>query len=95
MKNWKKEKTRRGLSKWTNDSGRWIYVTSTKNIQGDRVYQVDSNHPSFWINARIFSTRNKAINFAEDFMKRHQDSSDGEIIFGQGVDLRTMRKPKY
>jgi len=68
---WKKEKTRRGLSQWTNDDGRFIYVNLTKNTRGENIYMVDSNHPMFWVNARLFSTRQEALDFAKDFMRRH------------------------
>jgi len=92
MKGWKKVKTRRGLSRWENDAGRWIYVTATTDLRGERIYQVDSNHPKYYSNATMFGTREKALAHAKDFMQRHPEASAGDIIFNQGVDLKTMRK---
>jgi len=91
---WKKEKTRRGLSQWTNDAGRFIYVTAVTNTRGENVYQVDSTHPAFYHNAQFFETRDKAMRFAKKFMRDYKDSSPGDVIFNQGVDLRTMRKTR-
>ena len=92
LKYWKKEKTRRGLSKWINDAGQFTYVTSSTGTRGDKVWVVDSNHPQYWSSASYFDNRDKAIAHALDFMKRHDTESAGHIIFSQGVDLRTMRR---
>ena len=93
MKNWKKQKTRRGLSKWVNDVGKFMYVDSDTNTRGESVWVVDSNHPQYYINATYFDSRAQAMAHALDFMSRHdKPSSAGEIIFSQGIDLKTMFK---
>ena len=92
MKNWKKQKTRRGLSKWVNNAGQFMYVTNATNTMGKGMYTVDSNHPQFWLTASYFDTRAKAMAHALDFMQRHDEPSAGNIIFGQHVDLKTMFK---
>jgi len=92
MNIWKKKKTRRGLSQWENDSGRFVYVSSTTNTRGEKVWVVDSNHPLYYINATYFDSRAKAMAHALDFMRRHDETSPGDIIFSQNVDLRTMNK---
>jgi len=94
MKNWKKQKTRRGLSLWKNDVGKFIYINSSKRAHsGKNVYIVDSNHSKYYLTSTYFDTRAKAMAHVLDFMSRHDNpSSAGEIIFSQGVDLKTMFK---
>ena len=71
LKDWKKTKTRIGLSKWINDYGIWIYVTSTKNIRQEKIYGVDSNHPNFYSNMQFFETNSQALKFARAYMRKH------------------------
>jgi len=92
MKTWKKEKSRRGLSIWKNEVGKFIYVRSSERVSGEKVYIVDSNHPKYYMSSTYFDTRAKAMAHALDFMRRHDELSPGEIIFGQHVDLKTMFK---
>lgn len=68
---WKKEKTRRGLHKWNNQDGNFIYVTGTQNLKGDKIYMVESTHKNFGFNSKKFKTMQEGLKYAKEFMERN------------------------
>ena len=71
LKDWKKINIRREMDKWEDNYGRWIYITKTKNISGKKVYGVDSNDPNFYNNMQFFKTKQEALKFAKEYMRKH------------------------
>lgn len=70
LKDWKLEKTRRGLIKWTNlYKQEYIVIDKVKPMgSADDVYEVMG---TAWINNRYFVTKSQALKFAKSYMKKN------------------------